>query len=64
MEELFQNIPVYRKNEIAFWVNQSFTSPTGKEGAEKLMQLRASLNEEEQEFMDFYWHLLTQREEL
>ena len=53
MVELFQNIGVQRKKELAFWVSQAFAAPSGYEGAQMLIKLRSTATEEEKEFIDF-----------
>lgn len=52
MVELFQNIGVQRKKELAFWVSQAFAAPSGYEGAQILIKLRSNATEEK-EFIDF-----------
>lgn len=57
MVELFQNIGAQKKKEITFWVKYAFAQKSGKDGAEKLMEVRSTLNDEEKEFMDFVYEV-------
>ena len=65
MIELFENIPVKIKNEIKLFVSTTTKILNPFEAAKRLVDYRKLLNEEEQDFFDFYINmiLLEQKDE-
>ena len=57
MIELFETIPVKVKNEIKLFINATLKNPSPIEAAKRLVEYRELLNEEEQDFLDFYINL-------